>query len=147
MKRIEHFPYVLNAGKEKDNLSPVCYYMTVDQLVLGVMTLIPDTYPYFEVLYMPAEDEAIKEVILSNCEEEDMLATKYIIKMKIPTRPDLDYFYCGEGKSGAQVFEPYESKAKRYDTLEDASGDAFILQSCHNACGQTYTVEAVRQRV
>ena len=49
-----------------------------------------------------------------------MMQTKYIIKMKIPTRPDLDYFYCGEGKSGAQVFELKKSKAKRYDTIEEA---------------------------
>lgn len=75
------------------------------------------------------------------------MVTKYIIKMKIPTRPDLDYFYCGKGQSDAQVFEHKKSKAMRYDTMEDASGVAFILQSCHSACGQTYTVEAVRQRV
>lgn len=76
-----------------------------------------------------------------------MMVTKYIIKMKMPTRPDLDYFYCGEGKSGAQVFELKKSKAKRYDTMEDASGDAFILQACHNVSGQTYTVEEVHQRI
>lgn len=45
-----------------------------------------------------------------------MMVTKYIIKMKMPTRPDLDYFYCGEGKSGAQVFELKKPKAKRYDS-------------------------------
>ena len=72
MKRIEHFPYVLNAGKKKDDMSPVCYYMTVDQAMLGVITLIPDTYNYFEVIYMPAdEEEEIKEVICSNCEDEE----------------------------------------------------------------------------
>lgn len=71
MKRIEHFPYILNAGKKKDDLSPVCYYMTVDQAMLGVMTLIPDTYNYFEVIYMPVEDEESKEVILSNCVEDE----------------------------------------------------------------------------
>lgn len=70
MKRIEHFPYVLNAGKKKDDLSPVCYYITLDHAMLGVMTLIPDTYTYFEVIYMPAEDEEIKVVILSNCMED-----------------------------------------------------------------------------
>lgn len=70
MKRLEHFPYVLTAGKTKDNLSPVCYYMTIDQAMLGVMTLIPDTYTYFEVIYILAEDEEIKEVILSNCMED-----------------------------------------------------------------------------
>lgn len=75
-----------------------------------------------------------------------MKVTKYIIKMKIPTRPDLDYFYCGKGKSDAQVFELKKSKAMRYDTMEDASGVAFILQSAHNASGQIYTVETVRQR-
>lgn len=66
MKRIKHFPYILNAGKKKDDLSPVCYYMTVDQAMLGVMTLIPDTYNYFEVIYMPAEDDDINEVVLKN---------------------------------------------------------------------------------
>lgn len=74
------------------------------------------------------------------------MVTKYIIKMKMPTRPDLDYVYCGEGKSGAQVFELQKSKAKRYDTMEEVSRDAFILQSAHNASGQIYTVETVRQR-
>lgn len=75
-----------------------------------------------------------------------MMVTKYIIKMKMPGRPDLDYFYCGEGKSGAQVFELKKSRAKRYDTMEEVSRDAFILQACHKASGQTYTVETVRQR-
>lgn len=75
-----------------------------------------------------------------------MMITKYIIKMKMPTRPDLDYFYCGEGKSGAQVFELKKSKAKRYSTMDEVSRDAFILQACHKASGETYTVEEVRQR-
>jgi hypothetical protein len=75
-----------------------------------------------------------------------MMTTKYIIKMKMPTRPDLDYFYCGEGKFGAQVFELKKSKAKRYDTMEDASRDASILQACHKASGETYGVDTVRQR-
>jgi hypothetical protein len=35
------------------------------------MTLIPDTYNYFEVIYAPVEDETIKEVIVSNCVEGD----------------------------------------------------------------------------
>lgn len=75
-----------------------------------------------------------------------MMVTKYIIKMKMPARLDLDYFYCGEGKSGAQVFELKKSKAKRYPTLEEAIGDAQILQACHKASGEIYTVEKVRQR-
>lgn len=76
-----------------------------------------------------------------------MMVTKYIIKMKMPTRPDLDYFYCGEGKSGAQVFELKKPKAKRYDSQEEADRDARVLQTCHNASGQTYTVDTVRQRI
>lgn len=70
IKRMKHFPYVLNAGNEKDDLSPVCYYNDLDQAILGVVTLVPDTYTYFEVLYMPQEDANIKELILSNCEED-----------------------------------------------------------------------------
>ena len=75
-----------------------------------------------------------------------MIQIKAIIKMKMPTRPDLDYFYCGEGKSGAQVFELKKSKAKRYSTLEEAIRDAQILQDCHKASGETYTVDTVRCR-
>ena len=76
-----------------------------------------------------------------------MMQTKYIIKMKIPTRPDLDYFYCGEGKSGAQIFELKKPRAKRYDSLEEADRDARILQTCHNVSGQTYAIETVCQRI
>lgn len=75
-----------------------------------------------------------------------MMQTKYIIQMKMSTRPDLEYFYCGEGKSGAQVFELKKSKAKRYPTLEEAIRDAQILQACHKASGETYTVDTVRCR-
>ncbi len=75
-----------------------------------------------------------------------MRQTKYIIQMKMPGRPDLDYFYCGEGKSGAQVFELKKSRAKRYDTMEEVSRDAFILQACHKASGEIYTVLPVRCR-
>jgi hypothetical protein len=73
-----------------------------------------------------------------------MMQTKYVIQMKMPTRPDLDYFYCGEGKSGAQVFELKKSRAKRYSTPEEAIRDAQILQACHKASGETYTVVPVR---
>jgi hypothetical protein len=75
-----------------------------------------------------------------------MMQTKYIIQMKMPKRPDLDYYYCGEGKSGAQVFELKKSKAKRYNTMEEVSRDAFILQAVHKASGELYTVLPVRCR-
>ncbi len=75
-----------------------------------------------------------------------MMQTKFIIQMTLETRPDLEYFYCGEGKSGAQVFELKKSKAKRYNTMEEASRDAFILQVVHKASGETYTVLPIRCR-
>ena len=56
-----------------------------------------------------------------------MMQTKYVIQMTIPTRPDLEYFYCGEGKSGAQVFELKKAKAKRYQSFEEADRDMRIL--------------------
>lgn len=75
-----------------------------------------------------------------------MMQTKYIIQMTMPTRPDLEYFYCGEGKSGAQVFELKKSRAKRYDTMEEVSRVAFILQVVHKASGEIYTVLPIRCR-
>ena len=74
------------------------------------------------------------------------MMTKYIIQMTMPSRPDLEYFYCGEGKSGAQVFELKKSKAKRYDTMEEVSRDAFILQVVHKASGEIYMVKTIRCR-
>ena len=74
------------------------------------------------------------------------MMTKYIIQMTMPSRPDLEYFYCGEGKSGAQVFELKKSRAKRYDTMEEVSRDAFILQVVHKASGELYTVQTIRCR-
>lgn len=74
------------------------------------------------------------------------MMTKYIIQMTMPSRSDLEYFYCGEGKSGAQVFELKQSKAKRYDTMEEVSRDAFILQAVHKASGEIYTVKTIRCR-
>ena len=75
-----------------------------------------------------------------------MMQTRYIIKMKMPARPDLDYFYCGEGKSGNQVFEFNKKKAKRYEFLEQANRDARCLQIVHRVTGETFKVETVRQR-
>ena len=75
-----------------------------------------------------------------------MMQTKLIIQMTLETRPDLEYFYCGEGKSGAQVFELKKSRAKRYDTMEEVNRDAFILQAVHKASGETYTVLPIRCR-
>lgn len=75
-----------------------------------------------------------------------MMVTKHIIQMAYPPRPDLTYFYAGQNKEGCPVFELKKSKAKRYDTMEEASRDAFILQVVHKPTGETYTVNTVRQR-
>ena len=76
-----------------------------------------------------------------------MMQIKAIIKMQMPSRPDLEYFYCGEGKSGAQVFELKKTRAKRYSTPEEAFRDAQILQACHKASGEIYTVDTICCRV
>lgn len=73
-----------------------------------------------------------------------MMQTKYIIKMKLDTRPDLDYFYCGETRSGSQVFEFKKAKAKRYNAFEEADRDAFILNVLEN--GKTFKVIPIRCR-
>ena len=64
-----------------------------------------------------------------------MMQTKYIIKMKLDTRPDLDYFYCGETRSGSQVFEFKKAKAKDTMPLKRLR-DAFILNVLEN--GKTF---------
>lgn len=71
------------------------------------------------------------------------MMTKFIIQMTMPSRPDLEYFYCGEGKSGAQVFELKKSKAKRYNFLEEADRDARTL-SAVEMMGNTFKVITIR---
>ena len=58
-----------------------------------------------------------------------MTQTKYVIKMKMPTRPDLDYYYCGQSKSGlsSPIFDYRKPKAKRYTFIEEANRDLSIL--------------------
>ena len=75
-----------------------------------------------------------------------MMQTKFIIQMTMPTRHDLEYFYVGQSREGCPVFELKKAKAKRYDTMEEVSRDAFILQAVHKASGETYTVSTVRCR-
>lgn len=75
-----------------------------------------------------------------------MLLTKYVIQMTIPSRPDLEYFYAGQNREGCPVFELKKTKAKRYDTMEEVSRDAFLLQVVHKETGETYTVTAISQR-
>ena len=73
-----------------------------------------------------------------------MMQTKYVIKMKIPTRPDLDYFYRGQNKAGNAVFGFKTAQAKKYDTAEEAYRDRGILMAVEK--GNTFTVMSTRCR-
>ena len=58
-----------------------------------------------------------------------MMTTKYIIKMKIPTRPDLDYYYRGQSREGNPVFDFKRLTAKRYNYIEEAYRALSILSA------------------
>ena len=73
-----------------------------------------------------------------------MMQTKFIIQMKMPSRPDLDYFYAGQHREGHSVFELKKSFAKRYDFLEEADRDARILSVVNT--GDTFKVITIRCR-
>ncbi len=75
-----------------------------------------------------------------------MMVTKYIIQTKMDTRPDLDYFYAGQNREGAPVYELKKSLAKRYNSWEEADRDARILAARYKAFGDVYTVSTVRCR-
>jgi hypothetical protein len=72
-----------------------------------------------------------------------MMVTKYIIKMKIPTRPDLDYYYCGRTvEENSPLFDYRRPKAKRYQYIEEAYRDLSIINAIkHN---ETLTVEKIK---
>lgn len=56
-----------------------------------------------------------------------MMVVKYIIKMKMSTRPDLDYYYRGQSREGNPIFDFKRLTAKRYDFIEEAYRDMSIL--------------------
>ena len=56
-----------------------------------------------------------------------MLHTRYIIQMKIPSRPDLNYYYRGQNKEGCNVFVLTKTNAKRYYFIEEAYRALSIL--------------------
>lgn len=74
-----------------------------------------------------------------------MMVTKYIIKMKIPTRPDLDYYYCGQTREeNSPLFDYRRPKAKRYQYIEEAYRDLSIINAIkHN---ETLTVVPIKCR-
>lgn len=59
-----------------------------------------------------------------------MMTTKYIIKMKIPTRPDIDYYYRGRTvEENSPLFDYRRPKAKRYQYIEEAYRDLSIINA------------------
>ena len=74
-----------------------------------------------------------------------MMDIRYVIKMKIPTRPDLDYYYCGRTREeNSMLFDYRRPRAKRYTTWEEADRDRRILMIV--AEDETLTVETIRCR-
>ena len=73
------------------------------------------------------------------------MQTKYIIQMKIPLRPDLDYYYCGQTREeNSPLFDYRKPKAKRYTYWEEADRDMRILTAmAHN---EILTVTTVKYR-
>jgi hypothetical protein len=67
MKKTESFPYILNVGKKKDDLYPVCAYKTKEDAMVGAVALKSENvYQYFEVVYMPEDNDDINEVVWKN---------------------------------------------------------------------------------
>ena len=74
-----------------------------------------------------------------------MMVTKYVIKMKMSTRPDLDYYYCGRTKEeNSPLFDHRRPRAKRYQYVEEAYRDMSILAVLTT---DSLTVEKIKCRV
>ena len=73
-----------------------------------------------------------------------MMQTKYIIKMKILTRSDLDYYYTGKSDpdSPGPVFDYRRPRAKRYSFIEEAYRDLSIINAIKG--NETLTVEQIK---
>jgi hypothetical protein len=58
-----------------------------------------------------------------------MRQTKYIIQMKMPSRPSLDYYYVGPSTPDrpGPLFDYRRPKAKRYTYIEEAYRDLQIM--------------------
>lgn len=73
-----------------------------------------------------------------------MMVTKYVIRMKIPTRPDLDYYYVGQTKEeNSPLFDYRRPRAKKYNHIEEAYRDMQILSAVsHNETLDVIPVKA-----
>ena len=64
--KTEKFDYIVNAGGSKDNLTPVCAYISKEDAITGAQRLAAEKIPglkYTEVVYMPEDNDDINEVI------------------------------------------------------------------------------------
>lgn len=74
-----------------------------------------------------------------------MMQTKYVIKMKMPSRPDIDYFYCGQTREeNSPLFDYRKPKAKRYSYIEEAYRDLSIINAIVH--DETLTVVPIKCR-
>ena len=75
-----------------------------------------------------------------------MMDIRYVIKMKIPTRQDLDYYYTGKSDpdSSGPVFDYRRPKAKRYLYIEEAYRDLSIINAIKG--NETLTVTPIKCR-
>ena len=74
-----------------------------------------------------------------------MMQTKYIIQMKMPGRPDLDYYYCGQTREeNSPLFDYRRPRAKRYRYIEEAYRDLSIINAIKG--NETLTVVPIKCR-
>ena len=60
------FAYIVNAGGSKDNLTPVCAYISKEDAIAGAQALAAEKIPvlkYTEAVYMPEDNGDINEVV------------------------------------------------------------------------------------
>lgn len=70
MKKTEKFDYLVFAGPAKDDLRPVCAYLTEEDAVSSAKRLAAEKIKGLkcvEAILMPEDDDDINEVIWSNC--------------------------------------------------------------------------------
>ena len=70
MKKTEKFDYLVFAGPAKDNLEPVCAYLTEEAAVGAAKRLAAEKIKGLkcvEAILMPEDDDDINEVVWSNC--------------------------------------------------------------------------------
>ena len=70
MKKTEKFDYLVFAGPSKDDLRPVCAYLTEEDAVSSAKRLAAEKIKGLkcvEAILMPEDNDDINEVVWSNC--------------------------------------------------------------------------------